>query len=235
MNTTEAKANQVREMFSSIAGRYDFLNHFLSLGIDVTWRKKAVAKLGDVTGKKYLDVACGTADMAIMIASSGASKVTGVDFSPEMLKIGDDKSRKKGFDDVILLETCDALNLEYESESFDGVTCAFGLRNFADLDKGLNEMRRVLKNGGKCVVLEFTTPGNRFVALIYKFYFTRILPIIGRMVSGKKGAYKYLPDSVYKFPAPQKFSDHMISAGLANIKFTPLTLGICGIHTGTKP
>ncbi len=236
MNSTETKAKAVREMFSSIARRYDFLNHFLSLGIDIRWRKEAVALFGSLAGKNVLDVACGTGDLAIAIVKAGddTTTVTGADFSKEMLKIGIEKIKKNNLARRVTLEEGDALNLKYDDSSFDCVSCAFGVRNFADLDIGLKEMSRVLKKGGTMVVLEFTAPKNRLVGLLYRFYFTRLLPVIGGVVSGKKSAYTYLPDSVYKFPSPPEFKKRMESVGLSDVSFIPLTLGICGIHTGVK-
>ncbi|VAX21948.1 Demethylmenaquinone methyltransferase [hydrothermal vent metagenome] len=236
MNISEAKASAVREMFSAIAYRYDFLNHFLSLGIDITWRKKAVREFADMEGENFLDVACGTGDMSIELvkASHKSARVTGIDFSPEMVKIGQDKMERRGLKDRIDLDIGDALDMRFGDDFFDGSMCAFGVRNFAELATGLKEMARVIKPGGRMVILEFATPTNRFIASLYKFYFTRILPLIGGMVSGKKQAYTYLPDSVYKFPTPKKLAQKMEEAGLCEVRFTRLTFGICAIHTGVK-
>lgn len=236
MNATDSKANAVREMFTGIAHRYDFLNHFLSLGIDKRWRKKAVAEFGDVSNKKYLDIACGTCDLSVELASRSnlSTKITAADFSEGMLEIGASKVANLKLSGTITVEHGDALNLKYENDSFDGTMCAFGVRNFADVARGLNEMSRVIKSGGRVVILEFTTPQNRIIASLYKLYFTKILPTIGGIVSGKKSAYSYLPDSVYKFPTAPNFSKMMEDAGFTDIVFTPLTFGICGIHTGVK-
>ncbi len=234
---SESKATAVEAMFSSIAKWYDFLNHFLSLGLDITWRRKAIACFTEGLEKKHLlDLACGTADLSIEIARQGddTTRVTGADFSSEMLRIGEEKIRKGDLGSRITLERADALNLSYEDSQFDGITCAFGVRNFAELETGLKEMIRVIKPGSRLVILEFTTPSNRFFAATYKLYFTKILPMLGGLVSGNREAYSYLPDSVYKFPVPSKLSAMLCELGLEHVEFTPLTFGICGIHTGVK-
>lgn len=234
--TGGAKAKSVEAMFSSIAHRYDFLNHLLSLGLDITWRKKAAACFSDLRGRKILDVACGTGDLAITVANAGdkTTEITAGDFSREMIEIGKAKIKKAELDATIVMEFSDALNLTYHDNSFDGVTCAFGVRNFADLDRGLSEMIRVLKPDGLLVILEFTQPSNRVFSALYKFYFTRMLPAVGGLFSGNSDAYKYLPDTVYKFPAPDKLSAKLMGLGLDRVEFCPLTFGICGIHTGIK-
>lgn len=236
MSAGDAKAKAVREMFSDIAHRYDFLNHFLSLGIDITWRKKAVAKFTAPAGKKILDVACGTGDLSIALAHAGGptTKIVGADFAENMLVIGDKKIKTAKLDERISLGVGDALNLEFDDVSFDGVMCAFGVRNFADLDRGLGEMARVTKSGGELVILEFTQPTNRMIAELYGFYFTRVLPFMGGLVSGKRSAYEYLPASVYKFPTPPKLTEKLESVGFTKVTFMPLTFGICGIHYGIK-
>ena len=235
-NVTETKAEAVREMFSAIAHRYDMLNHLLSFGIDITWRKRAVACFGDGYTGEFLDIACGTGDLSIAIAEggSGGARVLGGDFSERMVEIGREKMKNKGLEGRITLELADALNLTYADGRFDGVTCAFGVRNFADLDRGLWQMARVLKKGGRMVILEFTTPQNMFFAAIYRFYFTRVLPLVGGMISGRKSAYEYLPDSVYRFPTPRETLRKLEDLGLEKTEFIPLTFGICGIYTGVK-
>ncbi|HEB71831.1 MAG TPA: bifunctional demethylmenaquinone methyltransferase/2-methoxy-6-polyprenyl-1,4-benzoquinol methylase UbiE [Nitrospirae bacterium] len=234
--TGGAKAKSVEAMFSSIAHRYDFLNHFLSLGFDITWRKKAIACFSDLRGKKILDVACGTGDLAITIAKAGdeTTRITAGDFSREMIEIGKTKIKEADLDSAVTMEFSDALNLTYHDNSFDGVTCAFGVRNFAGLNRGLSEMTRVLKPGGRMVILEFTQPSNPVFGALYKFYFTQMLPAVGGLLSGNKDAYKYLPDTVYQFPAPDKLSAMLEGLGLERVEFNPLTFGICGIHTGIK-
>jgi demethylmenaquinone methyltransferase/2-methoxy-6-polyprenyl-1,4-benzoquinol methylase len=238
MNPTQTQSRAVEEMFSSIAARYDLLNHLLSLGLDVHWRKKAVAAFsGGLAGKKILDVACGTADLALAIAEAGneATRVIGGDFSANMLAVGEEKIRGAGLAGRLTLELMDALAIGKPDGEFDGAFCAFGVRNFADLDKGLSEMIRVIKPGGRIVILEFTTPTNHYFASIYRFYFTRVPPFIGGLISGNRSAYEYLPDTVYKFPSPDQLSAKLSAMGLLNVSFTPLTFGVCGLHTGVKP
>jgi len=234
--TGDVKAKSVEAMFSSIAHRYDFLNHLLSLGFDMTWRKKATACFSDLSGKKILDVACGTGDLAITIAKAGdeTTKIIAGDFSRKMIEIGKVKIKRAGLDGRVTMEFSDALNLNYRGNSFDGVTCAFGVRNFADLQKGLTEMTRVLKPGGRMVILEFTQPSNPAFGALYKFYFTRMLPAIGGLLSGNRRAYRYLPDTVYRFPSPDRLSAMLKKLGLDRVEFNPLTFGVCGIHTGIK-
>jgi len=238
MNDTQAKARAVEEMFSSIASRYDLLNHLLSMGFDIRWRKKAVAAFTDgVKGKKILDLACGTGDLAIALARAGddSTTVIGGDFSANMLAIGEDKVQKAGLSARLTLELMDALAIAQRDGEFDGVTCAFGVRNFADLDAGLAEMARVLKPGGRLVILEFTTPENRLISSAYRHYFTRILPRIGGLISGNRSAYEYLPDTVYKFPTPAQLTEKLTSIGFEQVEFKLLTFGVCGLHTGLKP
>lgn len=235
MDAEAQKAKAVKEMFSGIAHRYDFLNHFLSFGVDILWRKKTVALFDDLAGQKILDIACGTGDMAIELANASDSViVTGVDFSPQMVAIGQKKIKEKKLEGQVSLGVGDALNIEHKDKSFDGVTCAFGVRNFADFDRGISEMSRVLKPGGKMAILEFTTPENRFFAWFYHLYFTRILPIIGGVISGKRSAYTYLPDSVYRFFNRAEIIEKLEAVGLDDVKFYPFTFGVCGVYTGVK-
>ena len=229
------KARAVKEMFSGIAHRYDFLNHFLSFGVDILWRKKAVSLLGNIDNAHIFDIACGTGDMAIELANaSDSAQITGADFSPQMVEIGQKKIKIKNLVGRVSLGVGDALNIEHEENSFDFVTCAFGVRNFADFDRGISEMTRVLKSGGKMAILEFATPDNRFFAWLYRLYFTRILPIVGGLVSGKKSAYTYLPDSVYGFFKRAEIIEKLGAAGLSDVRFYPFTFGVCGVYTGVK-
>jgi demethylmenaquinone methyltransferase/2-methoxy-6-polyprenyl-1,4-benzoquinol methylase len=235
MDATTQKADAVKSMFTAIARRYDFLNHFLSFGIDILWRKEAVRKLGPLAGKKIYDIACGTGDLSIQIAQSEPTvTVVGEDFSEGMVAIAGPKVTARQLDDRITIGMGDALCMTYPDNTFDGITCAFGVRNFADLQKGLGEMVRVIKPGTPLVILEFTQPKNVFFSFIYRLYFTKILPILGGLVSGKKSAYQYLPDTVYAFPTPPQLSGKLESAGLEKVTFTPLTFGICGLHVGLK-
>lgn len=230
----QSKKEQVAGMFDKIAGTYDFLNHFLSLGIDVQWRKKVVSELQDVTHDEILDVATGTADLAIALASLKPGKIIGVDIAEKMLKVGSKKLEKKGLNELISLEYGDSENLPFESNSFDAVTVSFGVRNFENLDKGIAEINRVLKPNGKTVILEFSHPEAFPFKQLYNLYFLNVLPLFGRMFSNDKTAYSYLPESVKAFPSGDKFLGHLKIAGFKNTKCKKLTLGICSIYTGIK-
>ena len=230
-----AKKEGIRTLFDKIAPDYDKLNHILSLNIDKGWRRKAVRELADVeTPLKVLDVACGTADFTIEIASkvTEGSNVVGVDISEGMLAVGREKVAKAGVNAELLVGDCEAL--AYEDNSFDRISVGFGVRNFEHLELGLSEMYRVLNPGGKLVILELSVPSNRFVRWCYKLYFLKILPAIGGLVSGERGAYEYLPASVLRFPAPDKFMGMMKAAGFASVEHKPLTLGICRMYVGKK-
>lgn len=224
-------------MFDSIAGNYDRLNHILSLDIDKSWRKKAVREIvvKDVP-LKILDVASGTGDFAMAIARDSApgSLITGTDISEGMLAIGREKVKAAGLDDRIRLEYGDCEQLEYPACSFDRVSVAFGVRNFEHLEKGLSEMCRVLKPGGKSVILELSVPGNPILKSVYKLYFLHVLPLIGGLVSGDRAAYRYLPASVLKFPSPEKVCSMMRSVGFSEVRTKALTFGICRMFVGIK-
>lgn len=223
-------ANDVEKMFSAIAPTYDILNRLLSFGVDRKWRKKAVKKLAPANGL-YLDLAAGTGDMALQILRDGKNaRVIAADRSFEMLKAGVRKTA--GLD--IIRERLDALALPFKESSFSGVTCAFGIRNFADLKTGLKEMLRVLKPGASLVVLEFATPPNPLVKTVYLFYFTRLLPFIGRVVSGHDGAYSYLPESVLDFPDARELKKIFMDIGFRDISVVPLTFGICHLIHARK-
>lgn len=224
-------------MFDSIAGNYDRLNHILSLDIDKSWRKKAVREIVvKDTPLKILDVASGTGDFAMAIARDSApgSLITGTDISEGMLAIGREKVKAAGLNDRIRLEYGDCEQLEYPAGSFDRVSVAFGVRNFEHLEKGLSEMCRVLKPGGKSVILELSVPGNPILKSVYKLYFLHILPLIGGLVSGDRAAYRYLPASVLKFPSPEKVCSMMRSAGFSEVRAKALTFGICRMFIGIK-
>ena len=230
-----AKKEGIRKLFDNIAPDYDKLNHILSLNIDKGWRKKAVREIADIDKPiKVLDVACGTADFTIEIARKAASgsEVTGVDISEGMLAVGKEKIRKAGVSAELYIADCEAL--PYEDRSFDRISVGFGVRNFEHLDLGLKEMYRVLKPEGKLVILELSVPSNPVIRWCYKLYFLKILPAIGGLVSGDRGAYEYLPASVLRFPAPDKFIQMMNSAGFDTVKHTPLTFGICRMYVGKK-
>jgi demethylmenaquinone methyltransferase/2-methoxy-6-polyprenyl-1,4-benzoquinol methylase len=231
----EAKKNQVSSMFNNIAKYYDFLNHFLSLGIDRSWRKKAIATLKENQPKKILDVATGTADLAIEAKKQlQPEKIVGIDISVKMLEVGDQKIRKLGIDDVITLQEGDSENLPFEDNTFDAAMAAFGVRNFANVRAGLTDMVRVLKPDAKLVVLEFSKPTIFPFKQLFNMYFKYILPLIGRITSKDKKAYGYLYESVQAFPEGQDFLDLLTDIGLKNATCKKLTLGICSIYTATK-
>lgn len=233
MQQTGKKA-QVKDMFDGIAHKYDFLNHFLSLGIDNIWRKKALKNLSVYKSPRILDVATGTGDFAIAALKYNPSEIVGIDLSPEMLRKGQEKMKKKGLDHIIKLEVGDSENLQLPENSFDAVTVAFGVRNFENLEKGLSEMLRVLKPGGKAIILEFSKPHGAFFKGLFNFYFFNILPFLGRIVSKHSSAYTYLPESVDAFPAGSDFTDIMIRCGYGSVNFKSLTGGIATIYTGVK-
>lgn len=228
-------AKAVKEMFSGIASKYDFLNHFLSVNIDKRWRKKVSASLADVLqnkNAKVLDVACGTGDLSLELQNSGKAKIYGTDFCRPMLEIARDKSKKQTRS--IPYFEADGMNLSVPNEHFDAVTIAFGLRNFSNWENGLREFQRILKQGGKLVVLEFSSPIVPGFRQAFNFYFSNILPRIGGVVSGSRGAYEYLPNSVSKFPDQKKLAEMMRQIGFSDVEYKNLTGGIAAIHTGTK-
>lgn len=222
-------------MFDRIARHYDFLNHALSLGIDVTWRKKAVAKLAAFPNGRFLDVATGTGDVAFMIAKKyPGSTVVGMDLAEGMLEIARKKMDRKGMANRVSFEGGDSENLRYESNSFDAVTVAFGVRNFEDLQKGLSEMYRVVKPGGKAVILEFSKPRSFPFKQLFGLYFKNILPLIGKFQSKDNRAYQYLYESVQAFPDYDRFNEELKQAGWKNPQYQVLSLGICAIYSATK-
>lgn len=228
-------ARAVREMFSGIAGKYDFLNHFLSVNIDKRWRRKVSAKLKDVLENPnalVLDVACGTGDLSLELKTAGNAKVIGTDFCRPMLEIAKDKTAKEN--EAITYIEGDGMNLAFESNTFDAVTIAFGLRNFSNWHDGLIELHRVLKSNGKLAILEFSVPIVPGFRQMFQFYFSHVLPRIGGAVSGSRGAYEYLPDSVSRFPDQKKLAEMMREIGFKEVEYKNLTGGIAAIHTGTK-
>ena len=222
-------------MFNSIAHRYDFLNHFLSLGIDRRWRKKLVKVVSHSDPKIILDVATGTADLAIEMARLKPHKITGVDISEKMLEFGSLKLGKKRLENLITLRQSDAGMLPFADNTFDLTTVAFGVRNFENLEQGLKEICRVTRSGGNIAVLEFTMPAHFPVKQIYRFYFRFLLPRIGRWVSKDSGAYSYLPESVESFPHGKAFAARLEEAGFNNVGITRLTFGIAAIYFAAKP
>ncbi len=230
-----SKKQQVANMFDKIAFRYDFLNHFLSAGIDVTWRKKAIKQLKSLHPKSVLDVAVGTGDVAILTYKIlQPKKITGIDISEGMLEIGRSKVKKLGLEKEIELLNGDSESIDFPDASFDAITVAFGVRNFENLEKGLKEMLRVLKPGGKLVVLEFSKPKQIAFKGIYDLYMKIIAPGIGKMVAKNKDAYQYLNESVQKFPEGNEFIEILNQAGYKNTYFESLTLEICSIYCGSK-
>ncbi|MBQ7999319.1 MAG: bifunctional demethylmenaquinone methyltransferase/2-methoxy-6-polyprenyl-1,4-benzoquinol methylase UbiE [Bacteroidales bacterium] len=230
-----AKKENIRSLFDNIAPDYDKLNHILSLNIDKGWRKRAVCEIADVQQKlSVLDVACGTGDFTIEIAKkvTEGSKIVGIDLSEGMMKVGREKIADAGVDATLEYGDCEAL--DYPENSFDRISVGFGVRNFEHLDLGLKEMCRVLKPGGKLVILELSVPSNPIIRWCYKLYFLNILPMIGGMVSGNRGAYEYLPASVLNFPAPDKFIPMMYEAGFSQVRHHSLTLGVCRMYVGIK-
>jgi demethylmenaquinone methyltransferase/2-methoxy-6-polyprenyl-1,4-benzoquinol methylase len=228
---------RVREMFRQIAPRYDLMNHLLSLNIDKYWRSCAVKRLRLVPGVPVLDVCTGTGDLALSIANAAPAgvEVVGSDFCYAMLEIARKKRIADSPSERIDFLEADSQQLPFDSGRFQCVTVAFGLRNVADTDLGLREMTRVCRKGGQVMVLEFSKPTAFGLRQGYNFYFTHILPRIGQLVArNNKAAYEYLPDSVSRFPDGQELADRMTAAGLTDVKFTPLTFGVCTIYEGTK-
>lgn len=221
-------------MFDSIAWRYDFLNHFLSFGIDRIWRRKAVRMLKPFAPKEILDVATGTGDFAISALKLNPNHVTGVDISVNMLEEGRKKIERKGLSNKISLFEGDSENLQFNSGSFDAVIIAFGVRNFGDLNKGVSEMHRVLKESGKISILEFSKPEKSPFRQLYFLYFKKILPFWGALFSKDKQAYQYLPDSVDAFPYGDAFIDVMKRVGFKDCSARKLSGGIATIYMGTR-
>lgn len=231
---SSAKKQQVARMFDSISGRYDFLNHFLSLGIDILWRRKAIRLLRDIKPKVILDVATGTGDFSIEALSLHPEKIIGVDISEGMLEVGRQKMRSGKFDSVIELQSGDSENLPFQDNFFDAVIVAFGVRNFENLERGLTEMLRVVRPGGKVVILEFSRPSKFPMKQLYNVYFTTILPLIGRWISRDQAAYRYLPESVQAFPDGKDLIKILSDIGYKNPQCDPLTFGISSLYWGTK-
>lgn len=234
-NSEAGKKAEVEQMFDRIAPRYDFLNRLLSLGIDVWWRKKAIGYLKAAQPAEILDVATGTADVAILMAKIlKPRRIVGIDIANQMLEFGRVKIKDAGFEPVITLETGDSEHLRFETDTFDAVTVAFGVRNFENLEKGLAEMHRVLRPGGRVVILEFSKPHIFPFKQLYNGYFKYVLPLIGRLTSRDMRAYTYLFESVQAFPEGNHFTEILTKTGFNNPICERLTLGICSIYTATK-
>ena len=229
-----SKKQQVEEMFDNISARYDFLNHFLSLGIDKAWRKIVRKRVAETGAKYILDVATGTADLAIELSKIPESKIIGIDISRGMLDRGDIKIDQLKLNERITLQQADSEDLPFEDNTFDAITVSFGVRNFENLENGMKEMLRVLKPGGILAVLEFSKPRNPLFSAIYWFYFKYILPTVGRLVSKDATAYTYLPQSVAAFPEGEKFKELAKFYGFSDVKFKGLTFGISTLYRCVK-
>jgi len=236
LNANEAAhAKAVREMFAGIAGRYDLLNHVLSLNIDKRWRRMVADELRDIldtSGAAVLDVACGTGDLSLELNKGSMARIIGTDFCRPMLEFA--RSKSDGETPAIPYVEADALALPFDDGYFDAVSIAFGLRNLANVSGGLRELGRVLKPNGRIAVLEFSSPIVPGFGRLFNFYFSHVLPRIGGVVSGSRGAYEYLPDSVAKFPNQKDLAALMGEAGLVNVRYQNLTGGIAALHVGTK-
>lgn len=228
--------SQVENMFDGIAPKYDFLNHFLTLNIDNLWRKSAVKMLASLPQSTYLDIASGTGDLALAINKKKDPKqIIGIDISDGMLEYGRKKIAKKGLENIISFKQENCEHLSFEDETFDAATIGFGIRNFQNPEKGLQEILRVLKPGGELVVLEFSRPKNKLFRSVYEFYFRSVLPAIGRLFSKHNFAYNYLPESVLQFPYGNDFLSMMKKNGFEQTKYKTLTFGIAMSYRGVKP
>jgi len=233
--SNEGKKAAVESMFDSIAWRYDFLNHFLSFNFDRLWRWRAIKIISKSYNSPYiLDVATGTGDLAFAAMKLNPSKISGIDISRKMLEIGKEKVKRKGYTGKIELIYGDSENIPFDDNVFDVVMVAFGVRNFSDPLKGLSEMKRVVRNGGMIMVLEFSKPSGFPFKPLYNFYFRNILPLFGRFFSKDKAAYNYLPDSVMKFPDNEEFLKLLVQSGCTNTHQIKLTGGVASIYTGIK-
>lgn len=232
---TATKKEQVADMFNNISGTYDFLNHFMSLGIDILWRKKAIKELRSIHPRLMLDVATGTGDFAFeAIKILKPERIIGVDISSGMLEVAKRKINERNLNEVFSVKLGDSEKLPFEDNHFDAITVAYGVRNYENLEKGLADMRRVLKPGGKMVILEFSKPKVFPVKQLYNFYFKYITPFLGRVFSKDQRAYSYLPESVAAFPDGKTFTALMDKVGFKQTKHRPLTFGISAIYTGIK-
>ncbi|WP_319269994.1 bifunctional demethylmenaquinone methyltransferase/2-methoxy-6-polyprenyl-1,4-benzoquinol methylase UbiE [uncultured Draconibacterium sp.] len=231
----QSKKGQVEEMFDNISPRYDLLNHLLSLNIDKIWRRKTINKLRPYQPKTILDIATGTGDFAIAALKLGDVNITGIDISEGMLNVGREKIKVKKLDKQIRFKRADSEDLPFNEGEFDAAIVGFGVRNFENLKKGLSEIQRVLKPGGVFFVLEFSKPVSFPFKQIYMFYFTRILPLIGRMVSKDSSAYTYLPESVNEFPDGDRFLAILADVGFVQNECYRQTFGIASIYKAHKP
>lgn len=233
-DSNRSKKEEVAEMFNNISERYDFLNHFLSVGIDKLWRKKAIKMLKSIQPSKILDIATGTGDFAIESLSLKPTEVVGVDISEGMLEKGREKMVKRKVDHIVSMRLGDSEDLPFEDDYFDALTVGFGVRNFQNLEKGLAEMLRVVRPGGKLIILEFSKPKKFPVKQYYHFHSKYIIPFFGRTISKDSSAYTYLPESVAAFPEGKDFENILIKLGYKEVNSTLVSGGIATIYAGTK-
>ena len=235
-NSEKTKKEQVAYMFDKLAGKYDVMNRFLSARTDIGWRKKAIRLLKKDRPRRILDVATGTADMAILACRMlDSCSITGIDIPEGMLELGRKKIEKEGLGEYIHLQSGDSETINFAENTFDAVMVAFGVRNFENLENGLTEMWRVLKPGGRLIVLEFSKPRRKVVKSLYNLYMGMVAPQVARWFKQNKEAYQYLNESANAFPDRQLFTDILKKAGYSETEYTPLSLGICCIYSGRKP
>jgi len=228
------KKEQVEQMFDNIAPTYDFLNHFLSAGIDRSWRRKAVDSIAPISPQTILDLATGTGDFAIESLRLKPAKIIGGDISDLMMNVGRTKAQKLGASDILEFQRVDSENMPFEDNKFDAITVGFGVRNFENLERGLSEMHRVLRPGGKVAILEVAKPKQFPMKQVYSIYFQYIVPMIGRLFSSDIRAYTYLPESVKVFPEGEDFVAILTKVGFSRVTYRPLTFGICAFYTCEK-
>lgn len=233
-NSQKSKKEEVAEMFNNISSRYDFLNHFFSLGIDKRWRKKVIKMLRPLNPKKILDIATGTGDFAIAALKLNPDKVTGIDISTGMLEAGRKKTTIHEKRDYIELLEGDSENIQFPDNYFDAITVGFGVRNFENLEKGLKEMHRVLKPGGMAMILEFSKPKSFPIKQVFGFYSKRIMPALGKKISKDARAYTYLPESVQAFPEGEELKKILLYTGYQSVELTRLSGGIATIYAARK-
>lgn len=233
-DSSQEKKTQIAKMFNNIAWRYDFLNHFLSFGTDHYWRRKAINLLKKEKPKFILDIATGTADLALAAMKLNPEKIYGIDISTDMLSIGREKIKKRNLSDKIELFEGDSEQMIFEDNKFDAVTVSFGVRNFQNLEKGLKEIHRVTKSGGTALILEFSQPTNKIIRSLYNFYSSKVTPKIGKAISKDDAAYAYLHESVNAFPYGENFVSILNKVGFIETEFIPLTFGVATIYIAKK-